>query len=77
MDIEPLRSAMPQVPEELSRIVMKCLEKDKDLRYQSVSSLSAELVAFKKEFKFAFDTSDLVNFMRKKFKENGKSGSKQ
>ena len=77
MDIEPLRSAMPQVPEELSRIVMKCLEKDKDLRYQSVSSLSADLVAFKKEFKLTFDTSDLVNFMRKKFNESGKSGSKQ
>ncbi|MEE8147953.1 MAG: protein kinase, partial [Longimicrobiales bacterium] len=33
----------PEVPDELERIVYKCLEKDKDLRYQVASELRADL----------------------------------
>jgi uncharacterized membrane protein affecting hemolysin expression len=71
MDIAPLRSSMPQVPEELNRIVMKCLEKKKDNRYQSASALYADLVAFKNELKITFDASDLADFMKKNFTESG------
>jgi hypothetical protein len=76
-DIAPLLNSMPQVPEELNRIVMKCLEKKKATRYQSVSALYTDLVAFKKDFKLTFDTSDLVNFMRKKFNKSDKAGSEK
>jgi hypothetical protein len=70
MDIEPVKNSVPDVPEELNRIVMKCLEKQKELRYQSSSALYADLAAFKKEFKISFDASDLIDYMRKIFKEN-------
>jgi hypothetical protein len=73
MDIEPVKNSVPDVPEELNRMVMKCLEKQKELRYQSSSALYADLAAFKKEFKISFDTSDLADYMKKNFKENVKA----
>ena len=73
MDIEPVRNLVPEVHEELNRIVMKCLEKQRDLRYQSVSALYDDLAAFKKEFKITFDASDLADFMKTNFKENDAS----
>jgi serine/threonine protein kinase/uncharacterized membrane protein affecting hemolysin expression len=71
MEIEPLIKSRPQVPEELNRIVMKCLEKSKDSRYESASALYADLIAFKKGLKITFDDSDLADFMKKNFKEGG------
>ena len=73
MNIDPLTMLMPEIPSELNRIVMKCLEKKKDLRYQSASDLYRELAAFRKEHNINFDTSDLADFMRKNFKKRGNS----
>ena len=73
MDIEPLRHLVSDIPEELNRIVMKCLEKQKDLRYQSAAAAYTDLAAFKKEQKIVFDTSDLADFMKKSFKANDNS----
>ncbi|MGD8257297.1 MAG: serine/threonine-protein kinase [Desulfobacterales bacterium] len=73
MDIDPLNNVMPEIPAELNRIVMKCLEKKQDLRYQSASDLYRELAAFKKEHHIPFDTSDLADFMRKNFKKSDNS----
>jgi uncharacterized membrane protein affecting hemolysin expression len=73
MEIEPLKNLRPHVPEELDRIVMKCLEKQKESRYQTASELYADLTAFKKECKITFDASDLASFMKKYFKDNGKA----
>jgi tRNA A-37 threonylcarbamoyl transferase component Bud32 len=70
MEIDPLMDVMAQVPEELNRIVMKCLEKKKDLRYQSASAVYADLAALKKELQITFDASDLADFMKKNFKES-------
>ena len=73
LNIEPLSNAVADIPEELNRIVMKCLEKQKDLRYQSAAAVYADLAAFKKEQKIVFDTSDLADFMKKSFKANDNS----
>jgi serine/threonine protein kinase len=68
LDIEPVSNLVPGVDEALNRIVMKCLEKQKENRYQSASAVYTDLMAFKKEQKLAFDASDLAEFMKKKFK---------
>ena len=39
----------PEVPDELERVINRCLEKDKDLRYQSASDLRAELKRLKRD----------------------------
>ena len=77
MDIEPVSNLVPEVHEELNRIVMKCLEKQKDLRYQSVSALYDDLAAFKRERKITFGTSDLADFMKTNFKEGDSPAHKQ
>jgi serine/threonine protein kinase len=69
MAIEPVRNSVPEVNEELNRIVMKCLEKQKDLRYQSASALYDDLATFKKELKITLDASDLADFMKTNFQE--------
>ena len=76
MDIEPVSNLVPEVHEALNHIVMKCLEKQKDLRYQSVSALYDDLAAFKKEFKITFDASDLADFMKTNFKKSDASSHK-
>jgi serine/threonine protein kinase len=73
MEIDPLMSTMPQVPRELDRIVMKCLEKSKDSRYQNASNLYADLTALRRQLGITFDASDLADFMNKNFKEGGSS----
>jgi serine/threonine protein kinase len=73
MDIEPLSKSVPDSPEELNHIVMKCLEKQKDNRYQSASAVYTDLLTLIKEQKFTFDASDLADFMKKTFKPNQNS----
>ena len=68
MDIEPVGNSVPGVHEDLNRIVMKCLEKQKEQRYQSASALDDDLAAFKKDHKITFEASDLADFMRTNFK---------
>lgn len=64
LEIAPLKDAIPDVPEELNRIVMTCLEKQKDRRYQSAAAVHSDLLAYKKQQNSAFGTSDLANFMK-------------
>ena len=68
-DIEPLSAILKQIPEELNRIVMKCLEKDRDRRYQHAAEIYTDLTAFRKEMRMAYDADDLSNFMRERLTE--------
>jgi serine/threonine protein kinase len=45
----PLQRLDPSLPEELQRIITKCLEKDPDLRYQHVSELRADLKRLRRD----------------------------
>jgi len=44
------RKINPQIPETLSRLILKCLEKEKEKRYQTVEDLVSELEKIEKEF---------------------------
>jgi len=39
----------PQIPDSLSRVILKCMEKDKEKRYQSTEELCADLTAVEEE----------------------------
>ena len=64
MEIVPIKDAITDIPDELNRIVMTCLEKQKDMRYQSAAAVHADLLSFKKQQNSAFGTSELANFMK-------------
>jgi tRNA A-37 threonylcarbamoyl transferase component Bud32 len=66
-EIPSVRSLIPAVPEELDRIVMKCLVKDREARYQDAAEMYGDLTAFRKNFNLVFDASDLADFMNRLF----------
>ncbi len=49
----PLYQRRPGVPEELNRIVIKCLKKDREKRYQSTKELLVDLKSLRQEVEFA------------------------
>jgi tRNA A-37 threonylcarbamoyl transferase component Bud32 len=75
LEIEPLKAAIEGIPTELNDIVMKCLAKKKEDRYQTASSLYDDLDRFKKKMKFTFDSSDLAKFMNEHFERNDTTAS--
>jgi hypothetical protein len=68
-EIAPIIELRPDIPDELNSIVMKCLEKDKKLRYQSARELHDDLMHFKKKLNITYDRSNLADFMEKHFKK--------
>ena len=66
-EIPPLMSIRPDIPDELNRIVMKCLEKDKKLRYQNAQEIHDDLMNLKDKLNITYYASSLANFMRKNF----------
>ncbi len=62
-DIEPLTAIIKQIPEELNRIVMKCLEKDRDARYQHATEVYDDLTAFRRTHQMTYNADDLATFM--------------
>jgi uncharacterized membrane protein affecting hemolysin expression len=73
MNIPPLISLNPGIPDELNRIVMKCLEKDKKLRYQSAQEIHDDLMSLKNKLNMTYDASNLSDFMRKSFVKTKKT----
>jgi len=67
--IAPIIKLRPDIPDELNRIVMKCLEKDKKSRYQSALELHNDLIRFKTKLNITYDRSNLADFMEKHFKK--------
>jgi serine/threonine-protein kinase len=73
MKIEPLMNTRAGIPVELNDIVMKCLAKNKEARYQTAGSLYNDIDKLKKKMKITFDTSDLASFMKEHFANNGQA----
>jgi serine/threonine protein kinase len=70
-DVEPLKNLRPDIPDELNKVVMKCLKKDKQERYNTHShdELWRDLKRLKKTLDIKYDVSDLEKFMRNTFKK--------
>jgi serine/threonine protein kinase len=66
-EIPPLISLRPEIPDVLNRIVMKCLEKDKKLRYQTVQEIHDDLMMLRNKLNITYDASNLADFMRENF----------
>jgi uncharacterized membrane protein affecting hemolysin expression len=66
MSIKELR---PDIPDEVDRIVMKCLEKDKTLRYQKAQETLDDLRRLRQRLKMTFDRSNLSQMMKSLFNE--------
>jgi eukaryotic-like serine/threonine-protein kinase len=56
-DPAPVTSINPDLPSELDRIITKCLEKDRDLRYQHASDIRADLKRLKRDAGFGRGTA--------------------
>jgi tRNA A-37 threonylcarbamoyl transferase component Bud32 len=68
MVVPPINTVREDIPDELNRIVMKCLEKDPGKRYESGKKIYDDLAQFRKERNIAFDETNLIDFMAKRFK---------
>jgi serine/threonine protein kinase len=68
--IELIIKLRPEIPVELNRIVMRCLEKDKNLRYQTAQALNEDLKRMRKELKMTYDGSNLADFMKHYIRED-------
>lgn len=67
MQIRPITQIRPDVPDGLSAIIQKCLQKEKTLRYKDARELHDDLISLKATLQIPYDASDLSNFMRKTF----------
>ncbi|QTA93426.1 protein kinase domain-containing protein [Desulfonema magnum] len=68
-DIVPIIKLRSDIPRELNRIVMKCLESDKESRYQNTQKLNQDLDRLRKSLNMTYDASNLADFMKKYFRD--------
>jgi tRNA A-37 threonylcarbamoyl transferase component Bud32 len=69
MVIEPIKKLAPHIPDELNRIIMKCLERERENRYQTAMDLYTDLSAFERRDNITYDASELAEFMKLHFKK--------
>jgi serine/threonine protein kinase len=67
--IRPIGELRSDIPDELNRIVMKCLEKDKASRYQNAQELLDDLMAFRNSRNLTYDSTMLSKFMKRHFRQ--------
>ena len=70
-DIAPPSALRPEIPAELDAIVMKALERDLDLRYQTAGQLAADLTVFLMHREYS-RTGKFVEFLTRLFGEERK-----
>lgn len=63
-ELPPARSINPSVPEELDRILARCLKKERDDRYSSAVALQEDLAAFLVSQKEVVNASRISRLMR-------------
>lgn len=68
-DTHPIIEIGADLPNEVNQILMKCLETDPALRYQSARVLKNELELLKKQYNIIYDESNLAAFLKEHFKE--------
>jgi len=69
--ILPIKELRPDIPEALDTIVMKCLEKDREKRYQRAKDILEDLTRLRKDLSINYDRSDLSQAMKLIFNPNG------
>ena len=67
MKVPALRTVIPDIPEEIDRIVMKALEKNKAARYQTAGAMERDLENLRRDLTITYDMNDLSRFMRTHF----------
>lgn len=67
MEIVPIKQMRKDIPDQLNDIVMKCLAKDKNERYQDAMYVHDDLVKLKAALNLPYDASDLSTFLRTTF----------
>jgi serine/threonine protein kinase len=70
VEIMPPTTYNRAIPEELERIVLKALAKEKEDRYQAAMDLHDDLQSFMYTIESFFSQKDLATFMRKEFPED-------
>jgi eukaryotic-like serine/threonine-protein kinase len=66
--VPPIRKINPTVPQELERIVMKSLAKDRNVRYQTAANFHRDLNRFLNTQYPDFSTQDFSQFIKESFK---------
>ncbi len=67
--IPPLKTYEPNVPEELEKIVLKCLARNRDERYQTAGELYRDLVKFLNRSYPQFVGPDFASYLQNFFKD--------
>ena len=69
--IPSIKELRPEIPEALDAVVMKCLEKDREVRYQRAKDVLADLTRLRKDLNITYGRSDFSRAMKLLFNPNG------